>query len=86
MARPMDSKAKRPRISIDVLPELHRRLRLAAAKRDLTIRQYILGAIEERLREDLGEEADGLLTLTAKADPVLAELWDNPKDAECDRL
>lgn len=86
MARPMDSKAKRPRISIDVLPELRRRLRLGAAKRDLTIRQYILEAIEDRLREDLGQEADGLLTLTAKADPVLAELWDNPKDAEYDRL
>jgi len=24
--------------------------------------------------------------LTAKADPVLAELWDNSRDAEYDRL
>ena len=39
MARPMESSAKRPRISIDVQPEVRRRLRLAAAKRDLTIRQ-----------------------------------------------
>ena len=32
----------------------------------------------------LGEETrepEGLLTLTAKADPVLADIWDNKKDA-----
>jgi hypothetical protein len=82
----MESSAKRPRISVDVLPEVRRRLRLAAAKRDLTIRQYVLEAIEERLREDLGEQDEGVLTLTAKSDPVLAELWDNRKDSAYDRL
>ena len=86
MARPMESSAKRPRISVDVLPEVRRRLRLAAAKRDLTIRQYVLEAIEERLREDLGADGEGLLARAGKADQVLAELWDNRKDAAYDRL
>jgi uncharacterized protein (DUF1778 family) len=86
MARPTEPSAKRPRISIDVLPEVRRRLRLAAAKRDLTIRQYVLEAIEERLREDLGEEREDLLALTSEADPVLAEVWDNAKDAAYDRI
>jgi len=86
MARPLESAAKRPRISIDVQPEIRRRLRLASAKRDLTIRQYVLEAIEDRLREDLGDGAEGMLALTATADPVLAEVWDNPRDAEYDRL
>ena len=86
MGRPMVSSAKRPRISIDVQPEVRRRLRLAAAKRDLTVRQYLLEALEERLREDLGEDGEGVLALTAKADPVLAEVWDNRRDAEYDRL
>ena len=86
MARPMEPTVKRPRISVDVPPEVRRRLRLAAAKRDLTVRQYVLEAIEEQLREDLGEDSEGVLTLTAKADPVLAELWDNRKDSEYDRL
>ncbi len=31
-------------------------------------------------------EQEGLLALTAQADPVLAELWDNEKDAAYDRL
>lgn len=86
MPRPMESSAKRPRISVDVLPELRRRLRLAAAKRDLTVRQYVLEAIEERLREDLGDDGEPVLALTAKTDPVLAELWDNQRDAAYDRL
>ena len=86
MARPMESATKRPRISIDVQPQIRRRLRLAAAKHDLTIRRYVLHAIEERLVEDLGDDDGGTVGLTASTDPVLAELWDNRKDAEYDRL
>jgi len=29
---------------------------------------------------------EGILALTAKTDPVLAELWDNDKDATYDRI
>jgi uncharacterized protein (DUF1778 family) len=86
MAKTMPSLAKRPRITIDVRPRLRRRLRTAAAKRDLTVRQYVMEAIEERVREDLGEDRDGMLALNAKADSVLAELWDNDRDAAYDRL
>lgn len=85
MARPMLDSAKRPRISIDVPPQVRHRLRLAAARRDLSIRQYLLEAIEERLREDLHDDEE-VLALTARTDPVLAELWDNSKDAQYDRL
>ncbi|HEY3119364.1 MAG TPA: hypothetical protein VGL15_01985 [Vicinamibacteria bacterium] len=44
--------------------------------------RYVLEALEERLAADLA--VDDLLALTARADPVLAELWDNPKDAKYD--
>ena len=86
MARPMRATAKRPRISIDVTPEVLRRIRIAAARREVSVRQYVLEIIEERLKEDRDDEADGMLTLTAAADPVLAALWDNDKDAAYDRL
>jgi hypothetical protein len=76
----MESATKRPRISIDVQPQIRRRPRLAAAKRDLTIRRYVLQTIEDHLREDLGEGS------TVWPRPVLAGLWDNRKDAEYDRL
>lgn len=64
--------------------EVDRRLRLAAARRDVTVRRYVLGAIEERLRADLDDPVGAVLS--AKTDPVLAELWDNPSDAAYDRL
>ena len=82
----MKRAVQRPRISLDVTHAVRRRIRLAAAKRDLSVRQYIMDALQERLREDLGEEAQEVLALTAKADPVLASLWDNVKDAAYDRL
>lgn len=86
MPRAMGSSVKRPRVSVDVVPAVRRRLRLAAARRDVTVRQYILETIAERLREDLGDEGEELLALNEKADPLLAELWDNRKDAAYDRL
>jgi hypothetical protein len=84
MVRATDAAPKRLRISIDVDPELRHRLRLAAARRDLSVRHYVLAAIQERLRQDVGGE-DGS-AFSAADDPVLAELWDNPLDAEYDHL
>ena len=86
MARPMKQEPKRPRISLDVTPAVRRRIRLAAAKREVSIRQYLLDAVRERLREDLGDDGEALVALNAKSDPVLASLWDNDKDAAYDRL
>jgi uncharacterized protein (DUF1778 family) len=82
----MKRTAKRPRISLDVDPGVRRLVRLAAAKRDVSVRQYVIDALEERLREDLGDDGKELVALTAKADPVLAALWDNERDAAYDRL
>jgi hypothetical protein len=50
------------------------------------VRRYVLEAVEERLREDLGDDGAGILGLTEKTDPVLADLWNNRNDAEYDRL
>jgi hypothetical protein len=44
--------------------------------------------LEERLARDWTElvAKEGLVALSARTDPVLAELWDNEKDAAYDRL
>jgi uncharacterized protein (DUF1778 family) len=86
MARVMKRETKRPRISLDIAPVVRRRIRLAAAKREVSVRQYLLDAVRDRLREDLGDDGEALVALNAKADPVLASLWDNDKDAAYDRL
>jgi hypothetical protein len=83
MARTLDPNVKRPRLSLDVDPDVRRRVRVAAARRDVTVRQYVLDALLARLDDDLGGEVGDL---AATGDPVLAELWDNPRDAAYDRL
>ena len=61
---------------------------IAAAKRDQSIRDYVWEAVEARLKHDLADElsAAALVALNERADPVLADLWDNPKDAAYDKL
>jgi uncharacterized protein (DUF1778 family) len=78
----------RARLSIDVAREERRRIHIAAAKRDQSIRDYVWEAVEARLKRDLAEELSSadLLALNERADPVLAELWDNPRDAAYDKL
>ncbi len=80
--------ARHARLTIDIPLELKERLRLACAGRALSMRRYLLNVLEERLAVDLYSPAgaNSLLALTAQADPVLAELWDNEKDAGYDRL
>jgi uncharacterized protein (DUF1778 family) len=79
---------KRVRLSIDLSRAAQRRISKAAAQRDLSVRQYVLEALQQRLKEDLSKAIarESLLTLSAQTDPVLAELWDNSQDAAYDRL
>ena len=84
----MTATTKRTRLTIDLPVDVKRRLRLIAAQNDISMRQYVLETIEERLAQDWAElaEQEELLALTAQSDPVLAELWDNEKDAAYDEF
>lgn len=73
------------RVSVEMDPPLHRLLEAAAAARDQSIAQYIIEAVKERLSQDNDDQRKAN-ALTAASDPVLAELWDNPRDAEYDDL
>ncbi|MDO8615179.1 MAG: hypothetical protein Q7T33_05520 [Dehalococcoidia bacterium] len=68
------------RLTIDLEPQLHSRLKVVAAKKRTSMREYTVEAIERRLAEEPAEY------LTAEAEPVLAELWDNDDDAVYDDL
>ena len=84
----MVTSATRTRLTVDVPSDLKRRLRLMAAHRNVSLRDYVVETIEHRLEADWTElaEEEGLLAMTAQTDPVLAELWDNEKDAAYDAL
>lgn len=72
--------AEKSRLTIDLDSRLHSRLKVVAAKRGTTMRDYCVDAIQTRIAEEPAEY------LTAEADPVLAELWDNDDDAVYDDL
>ena len=77
----------RVRLTVDVPPEMERRLRLVAARRDVSLRQYVIKVLEEQLAQDMNAELldlENLMALTVQTDPVLAELWDNERDAVYD--
>jgi hypothetical protein len=72
------------RLQVAIRREVAGRLRQAAARRDLTVRQYVVHAIEERVHADLAG-ADAAI-MTPRTDPVLGALWNNPRDAAYDRF
>ena len=47
---------RRPRISIDVTPELRRRIRLAAAAQDMSVTQYCREILTRHLRQEADQE------------------------------
>jgi len=77
-------KTKRERLSIDVLPEEHRRIKAYAAIHGKTIREYVLESVQERLRHE--KEESQLSAMTAQIGPVLKGLWNNKKDASYDQI
>jgi hypothetical protein len=86
--RPFNVRARktseRPRLEIAIRREVAGRLKRAAARRDLTVRQYVLDAIEDRIHADLAGEH--IEVMTWRTDPVLAQLWSNRRDAAYDQL
>ena len=74
---PMTEPAKKTRVTIYVQPEIRRRLRMAAARSDLSLGEYVLDAVRTRLDADVPPEDD----LLKAAETGLA-FWDNPVDDE----
>jgi hypothetical protein len=70
----------RSRLSVDLPDTVRRRMRVVAARRDLTIQEYVRRAVERQLAED------ARAALRAEDDPALADLWDNDADAAYDDL
>ncbi len=72
--------AEKARLTLDLTRDMHERLKVLAAKKRTSMREYCMQAIARRIAEEPAEY------LTARTDPVLAELWDNDDDAVYDDL
>lgn len=68
----------RNRLSIDIDPEEHQRIKVFAVLQGKTIREYVLESIRERI--DRESEEKQLLVMTTQINPVLKEVWNNKKD------
>jgi hypothetical protein len=76
----MERSATRSRLAVDLPADVRRRVRLAAARRDMTLHEYVRRALDRQLEEDAVD------ALRAVEDPVLAELWSDPENAVYDKL
>ena len=72
------------RLSIEMLPEEHKKIKAYAALHEKSMREYVLEALQERIKQE-GEEGQ-LLAMMSEPSPVLKELWDNKKDSAYDEI
>ena len=47
-----DRASKRPRLTIDITPQMRRRIKAAAALRDMTVREYVAQILEEAVPQE----------------------------------
>ena len=76
----MAKSSQRARLAIDLPADIRVRARVAAARRDMTLQEYVRRALDRQLEED------GRETLHAAEDPVLAEIWSDPENDAYDVL
>ena len=74
----------RNRLSIDIDPEEHQKIKVFAVLQGKTIREYVLESIRERL--DRESEEKQLLAMTTQINPVLKDVWNNKKDDICNEV
>lgn len=77
---------ERERLSIDILPEEHRRIKAYAVLHGQSIREYVIESVRERLRRETEERELSALSTRLGQDPVLKKLWDNKKNATYDKI
>lgn len=82
----MKTPTLRQRISLDVRPEEHRRIKVAAIVNGETIRDYVLESVRARLRRDPETRDLAALTQHLDQDAILKALWANEHDVAYDAL
>ena len=76
----------RERLSIDVRPEEHRKIKAYAALHGETIRDYVIKSVRERLKQEAEEKELLVLSASLDRDPLLKAIWENAKDSAYDKL
>jgi hypothetical protein len=78
--------ARRARLSIDVEPELRRKIKVISAQKDLSVRDYIVSILRRALEEEAAApapaEASGWAQLSTRS---FARDWESEEDSAYDR-
>lgn len=82
-----EAKSRRARLSIDVEPELRRKIKIAAIERDLSVRDYVIAILQRAIHEDERQEglSDGAAWAQLSAS-AFARDWASEEDAVYDNL
>ena len=80
----MATTAKRERLTLDLTPEEHRKIKSYAAFQGKTLKEFVMESIKTKMA--LEAEQEDLNLLTTKPTEVLMEIWDNDRDAAYDKL
>lgn len=80
----MPAPAKRERLTIDLTPDEHRRIKAYAAFRGKTLREFVLESVKTRMALDA--EQEDLARMTTHPTAVLQTLWDNDRDSAYDEM
>jgi uncharacterized protein (DUF1778 family) len=75
---------RQDRLSINIDPEEHIKIKIIAAVRGKTIKEFVLESVRERVRQEM--ESSDLKAMTGKPAGALWELWDNEKDSGYDSV
>jgi hypothetical protein len=77
----------RVRLSVDLEPELRRKIKVAAARKDLSMRDYVVTTLQRAIAQ---EERDSTLSVEGSWSRISARSfardWNSPEDEEYDRL
>lgn len=76
-------KRRRVRLSLEVEQDLHRRVKIAAARRDMTIKDYVAGLLEEAADADKEGRTAAVARMSA---PAFARDWESKEDSAYDDL
>jgi len=80
----MANTAKRERLTIDLTPEEHRRIKSYAAYQGKTLKEFVVESIRTKIALDA--EQEDLSMVTTKPTALMMEIWDNERDAAYDKL
>lgn len=80
----MANTAKRERLTIDLTPEEHRRIKSYAAYQGKTLKEFVVENIRTKIALDA--EQEDLSMVTTKPTALMMEIWDNERDAAYDKL